>query len=97
MTEDHLTTTEAVCGDRIANFQRDTAPGMAHWAGSGPANKFCTTCKLAEWNGYYANKPLPKPITCAKYRAMMGKAIPYTHGKKACRFYEKGGAMPKRP
>jgi len=94
--EKHLSPTEKSHGQKIAEYQRDTAPGQAHWAGSGPKGKRCSTCTWVEWKGFYSNKAILKPITCGKFKAMTSRAIPFHHEQKACIFYAKGGEIPKR-
>ena len=74
---------------------RTTPPGMAFWAGSGPAGKTCRECIHWQADGYYAggnrafNQGL-KPGICRKARAMtMGKAQPpVRYINSACKYFE---------
>lgn len=86
--------------DRAA---RITHPGMAHFAGSGPALKTCRECEF--WGGPqpdYRSKNgkwrgLIKPARCRKYRALtgaIGDEIP--DDAAACRHFEESEKIPPR-
>lgn len=64
-------------------FTAHTVPGMAHFAGTGPADKTCGDC--ASW----VMIPRSPKMQCARYTKMTGqkgKAIP--HSTWACRYFE---------
>lgn len=95
--QDHLTSSPV---DRLA---RQTYPGMAHFAGTGPAPKTCRECihfDHAQYdyhakNGKYHG--LIKPAACKKYRQMTGAAgtrIP--DDAAACRHFEQHEYPPAR-
>lgn len=97
---DHLTTPNA----ELAEFQRKTPSGMAHWAGTGPDGATCLQCK--HWNncgdpaGYYSKTGMRggmiKPRRCGKYKSMMqgrhGDAIPWD--ALACKYFDKNETPP---
>lgn len=73
-----------------------TYPGMAHFAGTGPAGKTCRECIF--WTGcgervrYYAKGGVHggviRPQACAKYKELMrevGPAVPFT--ALACKYF----------
>lgn len=98
MNEPHLTNAHS---DRIDILRKQTVPGMAHWAGTGPEGMKCLGCANARFHGFYAargaKKGLLKPITCAKYKDMMGHAPSFSGDQSACRFFVEGDGPPKRP
>lgn len=75
----------------------DAIPGMAHFAGSGPAFTRCDGCSFAEGHGRMEvakGMGALKPITCAKWREMMGvragkKQPAFCHTTKACKHFSK--------
>lgn len=81
-----------------------TYPGMAHFAGTGPAGSSCRLCLF--WtgcgfeDGWYAKKGKHggklKPRSCAKHRELMqgdiGPAIPYDAA--ACKYFSESPAPP---
>jgi len=83
--EEHFTVIDRVTESRRAH----THPGMAHFAGTGPARKTCRECE--HWtgcgfgDGYYSGNGkhggVIKPRSCAKYRSLMhgevGPAVPF--------------------
>ena len=83
--------------------RRETVPGMAHWAGTGPENTTCRQC--LHWNrglkpDYYRGgfqASMLKPAPCDKYRRMMndapGPAI--EHYIPSCRHFEPNEKPPK--
>lgn len=94
---DHLTAPDP----GLAQLQSKTAPGMAHWAGSGPSGRTCRTCVF--WtgagggrNGYYADGRGLMPRACLKYKNLMhGKrGAPVEHWRWACRHYEENPQPP---
>lgn len=57
---------------------RRTAPGMAHFAGSGPAGKHCKDCAFFE-----------RDATCQKFKELMGRKGPSISGwQLSCRYFE---------
>lgn len=99
-TAEHLTAPNP----QLAEFQRRTPSGMAHWSGSGPEGVTCREC--LHWNncgvqsGYYAKGGkrggVLKPRRCRKYKSMMqgrqGDAVP--HETAACKYFEKNATPP---
>lgn len=89
-SESHTTQAHS---QRIAEMAAKTVPGMAHWAGSGPAGKTCRECSECTTHGYYskgrkANGGLLKPVSCDKYKEMMrGAVVRFGHDREACRFF----------
>lgn len=87
-TETHLTEPHDA---RMARLMRQSKPGQAHWAGTGPEGKRCHHCihwKPEGSTGYTAKGDL-KPGRCGQYRKMMGKSGPaFSHTQLACRFFE---------
>lgn len=85
--------------EKMAQYQRETVPGMAHWAGSGPDGKTCRECANCLSSGYYAKRGMGggnlKPIGCSKFAALLQtKPIKFPHEKRACRFFEQSAAPP---
>lgn len=83
--------------------RRATAPGMAHWAGSGPTGTTCREC--AHWTGcggevgYYSKKGggggVIKPRKCAQYRKMMTEAGPgVPHETPSCKYFAVNATPP---
>lgn len=95
-----LTTIDA----RLDQARKNTKPGMAHWAGTGPDGMTCRHCD--HWDGcgsdpgYYAengkHKGSIKPRSCRKYQTMMsGKEGPAVeHTALACKYFELADAVP---
>ena len=88
--------------DRLAEevpvvSKQDAIPGMAHFAGTGPAFTRCDACSFAEGHGRMEGAKgmgALKPITCAKWREMMreraGKGQPsFRHTTKSCKHFWK--------
>lgn len=77
-----------------------TFPGMATWAGTGPANMTCRSCSQWACRGYYAksNKETPHALRvggCRKLRELSGRIkIKVPHFARACRFYEQNDNPP---
>lgn len=76
---------------------RKTYPGMAHFAGTGPAGMTCRLCRW--WENDQGNRWLGggtlKAARCAKYTALLdqkGKTIP--HDAAACKYFEGRGRAP---
>lgn len=97
--QDHLTSSPV---DALA---RKTHPGMAHFAGTGPAMTTCRQCIF--WDGCgdmgaqrFAKRGMGggglKPRACAKYRSMLngeiGPRVP--PDASACKYFEEN---PKAP
>lgn len=74
----------------LASKRKRTPPGMAFWAGTGPAGATCRGCEKWDSLGYYADCGLLKDSPCAKYRSMMngtqGDKLP--HFTPACKYFE---------
>ncbi|ANW00661.1 HNH endonuclease [Bradyrhizobium icense] len=95
--QDHLT------AGPVDTLARATHPGMAHFAGTGPALKTCREC--AFWNhklyDYRAKngkwRGLILPADCNKYRQMtqrVGDKIP--DDAAACKYFEQSEHVPAR-
>lgn len=96
---DHLTKPDLA----LARLQERTVPGMAHWAGTGPAGANCRECVF--WGtpkgqkGYYSTMSGDgqlKPRPCRKYQNLMngiaGKPVEFW--RAACRHYEENPDPP---
>ncbi len=60
-------------------------PGMAHFAGTGPAGNFCRECRH-----FIARRGKKSETICAKYRELMRRIGPAIPGHaEACRHFEK--------
>lgn len=83
--------------------RKQTAPGMAHFAGSGPERKTCREC--SEWtgcgqeSGYYSKNGRHsgglKPRSCMRYRILMqgiGPGVPHT--APACKYFVQSDTPP---
>src|SRR5262249_35011830 len=85
--------------DRIA---RDTYPGQAHFAGTGPKFKTCRECAFWDHKQDYHSKRgkfggLIKPARCRKFRTLtnhVGDKIPDDAG--ACKHFAQAQAVPER-
>ncbi len=80
---------------------RETPAGMAHWVGTGPANRTCRECKFFKWGGRYASKGgyhttgELKPAKCQKYKTLMRReGPPIKHNLLACKYFEEDGSAP---
>lgn len=82
----HLTEPDA----DLAEKRRRTKPGMAFWAGTGPAGKTCRGCKNWHSDGYLVASLLLKDSICDKFKSMMngeaGPALP--HYTISCKYFE---------
>lgn len=66
-----------------------TPPGMAHWAGTGPANKTCRQCEHWCFEGYKLTNGALKLGACGKYRELTlraGRRI--SHDLPACKYFD---------
>jgi hypothetical protein len=88
----------------LAQKRKDTFPGMAHWARTGPDGATCRGCVRWEFDGYFAGSGLLKPALCAKYRSLMhgqpGAKVP--HYAQACKHFDAAEdapslGQPKKP
>lgn len=97
MSDAHLTEPNP----QLAEWQRKTPNGMAHWAGTGPEGKTCRECE--HWQHekrYYAKRGLQrgtlKPARCRKYKTMMngqtGGEIP--HDARSCKYFAQALFVP---
>lgn len=88
----HLTEPNKTLGQQ----RRDTHPGQAFWAGTGPQGKTCRACMHWACDGYLISSGLLKTARCIKYRALMhgadGCSIP--HYAKACKYFEETDTVP---
>jgi hypothetical protein len=89
----HLT----VLDPELERLRRQTHPGQAHWAGSGPNSVTCRQCiHWTDGSGYYAGIfGTLKPRRCAKYEEMMrarGGKIP--HDAQACKYFDENNSPP---
>ena len=95
--QDHLT------AGPVDTLARATHPGMAHFAGTGPALKTCRECLF--WNhklyDYRAkggkHRGLILPADCKKYRQMtqqVGAKIP--DDAAACKYFDENTSPPAR-
>ena len=68
-----------------------TEPGMAYFAGTGPAGKFCGDCKF--WTFYrFTKKGLDKWRGCGKFRNLTGHVGPQIDSKlHACKYFGQRG------
>jgi hypothetical protein len=98
MLKNSIFLTRAPC-DGMA---RETYPGMAHFAGTGPKSATCRQCE--HWDhghSYYARRGkfggLIKPARCRKFRALTnadGGRVP--GDSAACRHFEQADPVPAR-
>lgn len=91
MKEDsHLTEPDPHFAEKV----NATVDGMAHWAGTGPAGKFCGECE------HYVNLARGRGTStrCEKYRQMMGfwgtKKLPEV--TRACKYFEEHTTKERR-
>lgn len=74
----------------LAKKRKDTRPGMAFWAATGPASRTCRECRHWDSLGYLASSGLLRDSPCARYRSMMngetGPGVP--HYAKACKYFD---------
>jgi hypothetical protein len=85
-------------GNDLTRQINSTVPGMAHWAGSGPVDTWCSTCWFF---GYYRNnRNSPgeiiaskfRPRGCGKYHELTGRHGPDLDGNpEACRAARRDG------
>jgi len=90
--ESHLT---KGYGDALARQINSTVPGMAHWAGSGPADADCSQCKFFGYAQSMRNAAGEiitskfRKTACGKFHELTGKHGPDIRGSaKACRHFE---------
>jgi hypothetical protein len=73
---------------------RNTAPGMAHWAGSGPSEKICSQCDHYNYwrqirNASGAIVRTEQHKGCGKYEQLTGKKGPEINRQLlACRHFQ---------
>lgn len=68
----------------------DARPGLAHFAGSGPAGKACADCVS---RGYYRQSQSSDNTYryqgCAKFKSMTGRSGPEVRpDNRACKYFE---------
>ena len=93
---DHLT--QAFDAGMNAAIQ-NSHPGMAHFAGSGPAGKVCRECKFFASLGHHEKRGVHggrlKDATCRKYSALMnGEGPRVPPSASACKFFEENPNPP---
>lgn len=65
----------------IAVTQAESAPGMAHFAGTGPNGTYCATCEFLT--------PVKLQMFCKKYvEIMKRRGKPIRGGLKSCKYYK---------
>lgn len=92
----HMTTPQ---GAAQAALEAAAVPGMAHWAGSGPAGETCRGC--THWGAYVPHKRdevgLLRNRQCQKFKRMAGgvagAGVPAP--TMACRHFEPGTDVPE--
>lgn len=75
---------------KLDKLIRQTPPGMAHWAGTGPSGKTCETCK--HFGTLYAeNSPRAQTNRCKLYQKLMCGKIGgrISENTPACKYFEK--------
>lgn len=98
-SQQHLSVTNAP----LDQMRRQTALGMAHFAGTGPELKTCRECShwtgCGRGDGYYSKNGkhggLLKPRSCDKYETLMqsvGEPVPPT--TRACKYFDEVPAAP---
>lgn len=84
-TTDHLTEPNPDLADKRAR----TPPGMAFWAGTGPANTTCRGCQHWRSGGYLIGTGMLMDSPCGKYESMMngetGPRLP--HFTPSCKYF----------
>lgn len=95
--QDHLTAAP------VDRFARQSYPGMAHFAGTGPHAKTCRECSFFDHSPYdYHAKNgkhhgLIKPARCKKHRQMTGaQGAKIPDDAAACRHFNQSDAAPER-
>lgn len=88
----------------LAEQQRASFPGMAHWALTGPAGATCRECRFFEHRDRYSSSTTGfkggelRAAPCAKFRSLMngkqGAAVPNTAA--ACRHFDRAALIPAR-
>jgi hypothetical protein len=74
--------------------QFTTAPGMAHWASTGPVGKHCGDCVFKNYQYVVRNHAglivkAPKSKGCRKFHMLAGVHGPAIDGKlRACKYFE---------
>lgn len=92
----HLTQPNAHLGRLIAA----TPPGMAFWAGTGPASITCRECAFFDHqNSYYAtgggHGGMLKPARCKKFAQLTQKlGDKISHDTRACKYFEQAEIVP---
>lgn len=84
MTDAHLTEPNP----QLAEWQKKTPNGMAHWAGTGPEDKTCADC---EFKGYYRESRHGTSYHvngCEKFKKMTGRHGPaFESSTPACKYF----------
>ncbi len=79
---------------------QETAPGMAHWAGSGPTGTTCRECVYFTGKTYHSKaggfRGGSKPAPCLKFKQLMRqKGPPVPHDSAACKYFALNELAPK--
>lgn len=87
----------------VKEAKRVTVPGMASWAGEGPAGTTCRECqewKPPERNAYFAAShdrgPTLKPTRCDKACRMMNHSMlpKIEHDQPTCKYFVRNPTPP---
>jgi len=99
--KDHIQ--EHLTSSPVDAFARASHPGMAHFAGTGPAGKSCRECVFWKHephayrakNGKYGGAI--KPAVCMKYQQItLQEGSPVPDEARACKYFEQKDNPPPR-
>jgi hypothetical protein len=86
-------------GEEMARMQEQTAPGMAHWSGSGPLGTTCRECVSWGWSKKFRRDSWGElsPRLCSKFIRLSGgkKGDPVHHSKWSCKYFEAAPSAPE--
>lgn len=94
---------EHLTSSPIDRFARMSVPGMAHFAGTGPAGATCRECIF--WNhgphDYRAkngkHRGLIEPATCKKFRQLTHhEGAKIRDDLSACKYFSENSSIPER-
>ncbi len=78
----HLT---SISGPEVERAWRETPPGMAHWAASGPPETKCVDCRHLD----LAKDSKIEKARCRKYATLMRRpGKKFSKRTAACKFFE---------
>jgi len=100
MTADHIKPHLTSVNPQHDEMVAKTPPGMAYWAGTGPAQTTCRECAFYEFKGYKSNRGIHRGGTlkmgiCNKYLSMMqraGSKVPFE--TPSCKYFELSKQIP---